>query len=345
MKKIIVASMRHGAGKTSIIVGLAEVLGKKVGYLKPLGDRMIYKKKCLWDYDAAAMVHLYNLDTNSEDICFGFDHAKLKYAYSSGDNIKQKLLDSIDIVGKDKDLVFIEGSKDLMCGSSINLSALTIAKDIDAPLFVVVNGPDTDSIIDDISFLQHHINKEGINFGGVIINKAKNIPDLQQQLQLNKDLNKNVVGIIPHTEQLTYLSVGYIAEKLLAKVITGDDQLDRVVNSILVGALNVDSLLLTILSEHTKKLVITGGDRSDLILTALESDTAAILLTNGVLPSNMIISKAQEKGVPLLLVNTDTYQTTKQIDQLEPLLTKNNLDRRSILEALVQKYIDLQKIV
>jgi len=39
MKPLIVASTREAAGKTSLCVGLARALGKRLGYFKPLGDR------------------------------------------------------------------------------------------------------------------------------------------------------------------------------------------------------------------------------------------------------------------------------------------------------------------
>ena len=46
MKKIVVSSMRSNAGKTSIIAGIISLMkDKKFAYAKPLGDRLIYRKK------------------------------------------------------------------------------------------------------------------------------------------------------------------------------------------------------------------------------------------------------------------------------------------------------------
>jgi len=77
-----------------------------------------------------------------------------------------------------------------------------------------------------------------------------------------------------------------------------------------------------------------------MILAALESDTAGIILTNNVLPPSHIIAKAEERHVPLLMVFSDTYQTAKQIESLEPLLTKEDEEKIKILTELVQKYVD-----
>jgi BioD-like phosphotransacetylase family protein len=61
MEKVIVASMRESAGKTGVIVGLAKALGKKIGYIKPFGDRLLYRKKRLWDYDSALITDIFGL--------------------------------------------------------------------------------------------------------------------------------------------------------------------------------------------------------------------------------------------------------------------------------------------
>ena len=62
MKSLIVASTRESAGKTSMLVGLAGVLDRRFGYIKPLGDRFLYRKKRLWDYDAALFARLLELE-------------------------------------------------------------------------------------------------------------------------------------------------------------------------------------------------------------------------------------------------------------------------------------------
>ena len=51
MNSLIFASTRRGAGKTSLLVGLARTLDGPFGYLKPLGDQLLYRKKRPWDAD------------------------------------------------------------------------------------------------------------------------------------------------------------------------------------------------------------------------------------------------------------------------------------------------------
>lgn len=77
----MVASTNKSAGKTSLIVGLAEALKKNCGYMKPFGDRLLYHKKRLWDYDAALVTGIFGMEEKAEEITIGFEHSKLRYMY------------------------------------------------------------------------------------------------------------------------------------------------------------------------------------------------------------------------------------------------------------------------
>lgn len=137
------------------------------------------------------------------------------------------------------------------------------------------------------------------------------------------------------------MSVRFVADFLLAKVITGEGGLDKMIRNIFVGAMTSHEILRAHLFDKEKKLIITSGDRSDMIMAALESDTAGIVLSNNILPPPTIISRAAERNVPLLMVNTDTYQVAKRMDDLEPLLTREDTEGREFLGQLVNKHVNL----
>jgi len=64
------------------------------------------------------------------------------------------------------------------------------------------------------------------------------------------------------------------------------------------------------------KVVITGGDRADIQLAALETNTKAIILTGNLYPNSLVLSKAEEMGIPFILVSTDTLTTVERIGKL-----------------------------
>ncbi len=343
MDKLIVASMRKSAGKTSTVVGLASVMNKKVGYMKPFGERMLYRKKRLWDYDSALISGIFGLKDDPVDMSIGFDHSKLRYMYDEN-GTKKKLVEMAENIGRDKDLLFVEGGRDLSYGISIFLDSVSVAKALESPLLVVVSG-DEDSILDDLVFLKRHVDLQQVKFQGILINKVPNMEDFQStHLPAIQKLGLKIIGVLPYQSELTYFTVQYLSDRLFAKVITGEGGLRRIVKNILIGAWSANVFLQDPVFKKENKLVITGGDRTDMILASLESDTSGIILTNNILPPSNIISKASEKNIPLLMVFSDTYQTSKQIGGLEPLLTKDDAEKIDLLKQLFQKHVKVGEI-
>jgi len=344
MNKVIIASLRKNAGKTTVMVGMAKALNKKIGYLKPFGDRLIYNKKRLWDYDSALITNTFALSENPEDMSIGFDHSKLRYMYD--ENItREKLADLAASMSEGKDILFVEGGRDLAYGISVYLDAASLARYLGGNLVIVISG-DENTVFDDITYVKKNMDLSGINFKGVIINKVQNMDDFKETYlpQIEK-IGVPVVGVIPYQKDLTYFSVNYLSERLFAKVITGEDHLNRTVKNIFIGAMSVNAALQQPLLKKEGNLMITGGDRTDMILVALDYQVAGIILTNNVVPPSHIVSKATERKVPLLLVTYDTYETARRIDSMEPLMTKDDKQKIELLGKLIQKNVNIQEIV
>ena len=107
-----------------------------------------------------------------------------------------------------------------------------------------------------------------------------------------------MLGVIPYYKELPYFSVSYLADRLFAKIITGEENLNRTVKNIFIGSMSVGAALKNPLFQEESKVVITSGDRSDMIVAALESKAAAVILTNNILPPSNLIAKAAETGDP-----------------------------------------------
>jgi BioD-like phosphotransacetylase family protein len=346
MKKILVASVREGAGKTSLIVGIAASAKFKYGFLKPFGDRLVYRRKKNWDYDCFLIRNLWKLDTEteSEDITLGFNHSKLRYVYNR-ESIKEKLLEMANIAGAGKDYLFIEGGKTLSYGTSIFLDSISMARHLGAKIIFVVSGDD-DTIIDDITYIKNHADLKDMDFGGVILNKVQDVENFSNfYLKGISDMNVPVLGILPYMDQLTFFSVDYLAKKIAAKVIAGENGLKNIVKNIFVGAMSTNRALRNPLFNKPQKLLITSGDRIDMILASLESDTSGIILTNNILPPSNIISRASEKDIPLLLVESDTFEVAKQTDKIEALLTEDSPEKINTLIQLVKQHLKLEQIL
>lgn len=343
MKTITIASARENAGKTSVIVGLAAASKSDYGYIKPFGDRLIYRRKKNWDYDANLMVNILGIDEEPESISLGFNHSKLKYVYDET-RLRESVKEMAENIGKGRDYLFVEGGRDLSYGASIHLDSLSVSNYVGGKFIVVVSG-DNDLIMDDIKYLKHYCDLSSVDFTGIIVNNVHDVDDFENTCSAAiKEMGVEILGVLPYKEQLTYFTVNYMAERLFAKVIAGDKGLNNIVKNIFVGAMSTGESLRNPLFNKENKLLITSGDRSDMILAALESDTVGIILTNNILPPPNIIAKATEKDIPLLLVSIDTFQVSKQIDRMEALLTRENEERIKLLSQMIEKYVNMEKI-
>jgi BioD-like phosphotransacetylase family protein len=344
MKKILIASMREGSGKTSIIAGISTAVQKKYGYIKPLGDRLVYKRKKNIDHDAMVLLKLLKIDAEPDSISLGFTHSKLRYKYDEK-GIQNMLTSLADTIGQGRDVLFIEGGRDLAWGASVHLDSLSVARYLGARLILVVSG-DGDRVSDDIQFIHDEVDTSKVDFGGIIVNKVQDVDDFKNSfLPPIKELGMKVLGVMPYRAQLTCFSMSMLADRFLARVIAGDQGLDNVVKHIFVGAMSTEESLRNPMFNKENKLLITSGDRSDMVIAALESDTVGVILTNNIVPPPNIISKATEKNIPLLLVPYDTYEVARQMDNFDALLTHDSKDKLKFLEQMVKDYVQIDAVI
>jgi BioD-like phosphotransacetylase family protein len=313
-----------------------------MGYMKPFGDRLIYHKKRLWDYDSAVVAAVHDMAENPEDMSIGLEHSKL--GFLTPEDIKKKLTQSTAAMSQNKDILFVEAGKNLAYGTSVHLDTISLARHLDCPLVMII-GAESESI-DDISFAKKYIDMASVNFKGLIINKAHDVEDFKNtHLKVIADMGLAVLGIVPSQPELTHLSVQYLSDRLFAKVIAGEGGLNGVVRNIFVGAMSANAALRSPKFHKEQKLIITAGDRVDMILAAMESDTSCIILTNNILPPSNIISKATDRNIPVLLVATDTYQVAQQVDNMEALLTKHDSEKIGLLGQLVKEHVAVEDLV
>ena len=321
MKPLVIGSLNQSAGKSSVIIGMAKALGKSFAYLKPFGDRLLYRKKRQWDYDSALLTNLFKLDEIPELITLGFDHSKLRFMYTQ-ETISQKLTEMADLVKPDHDLFFVEGGRSMTFGCSVHLDPVALATCLDAQLVLVLRGNEV-NMGDQLAFLKQNLDTERVNFAGVILNKVKDLDDYEMSHKV--DLESHglpILGVLPYQQVLTEYPVSYLAEQVFARVIAGEAGMNRQVRNTFVATTGVQSALRNPEFTGEGTLVVTSGDRSDMILAALDADTAGILLTDEVMPPVNIISAAEDKGIPLLLVRQSTAKIGRKLAELDSLLTR-----------------------
>ena len=86
------------------------------------------------------------------------------------------------------------------------------------------------------------------------------------------------------------------------------------------------------------KAVITGAHRADIQLAAMETSTKCIVLTGGLSTNDVVVGRAQMKGIPIVSVSDDTFTT---IDKIESAMGKTRIREKGKI-ARAKEIIDLE---
>ncbi len=320
MKNLIISSTEEEAGKTTVGLGIALSSPERYNYFKPFGDRPIYKKKRLIDYDAKLFKNTLKLEEEYEKFCIGFDHSKIKYAYDK-ETIRDILVERIEDLSSTRESVIVETGYDWRFGSSVSLDPASLYEMIEGEVIIVAPGSRT-KIVDDLTASARYFNALGIPVKGAVLNKVDSVEDIENfALPDLEDLGMNVLGIIPYIDDLDLTRVSLVNDMLSGKVLAGESGLDNIVEHVFVGALSVNEMVRNPLFHKARKLMVTGGDRSDVILASLDDNTSGIVLTNDIIPPSNIISKADRAGIPLIVVPLDTYEAAQRIERMDTITT------------------------
>ena len=97
--------------------------------------------------------------------------------------------------------------------------------------------------------------------------------------------------------------------------------------------------------HQENKLVITGGDRLDLIFASLSAETAGLLLTNNIVPHHKVMVKADELGIPILSVPMDTYTTAKAVHKMIADIVPTDIEKKDLIKEMVGKKLKIAAIL
>ncbi len=181
---------------------------------------------------------------------------------------------------------------------------------------------------------------------GIIINRVPSISEDFVNSLVSPYLEEQgipVLGTLPEVRGLAAISVAELIEILDAEVLTDHYDPQSLVENLTVGAMTADAALRRF-RKQTNKAVITGGDRTDIQLAALETSTSCLVLTGNLRPSPLIVKQAEEFGVPVLLVRPNTMEA---IEQIEIVFGKTRLGQPKKLaqfQELLKENLDLERL-
>ncbi len=338
MIPIFIASNTGYAGRTFLALGLAMKLieqGYKVGYLKPVGRTPVKRGADVYDADALFIKETLELTEPLEVISpFVQTYESQTLLFEGGlPDVKKRVLAAFKTL-TNKDFVIIAGAGDLFEGSLLGINALSLLDDMKAFLLMVEPWRD-ESSADSLFGASRLL---GERFCGGVINKAPLSAAGHVKETVRPFLEKKgvkIFGVFPKDRSLEAVSVRQLNEILNGKVLCCEDRLDEYVENFSIGAMDVDSAL-SYFRRTPNKAVITGAHRSDIQLAALETSTTCIILTGGLPTNDVVIGKAQSKGVPIISIADDTFTA---VDRIEGNMGKTNIREKRKM-ARVRELMD-----
>jgi phosphate acetyltransferase len=168
--------------------------------------------------------------------------------------------------------------------------------------------------------------------------------DMSAATQLDEALAERglrSIAAVPHRPELTWLRVRDLVRELNPRVLHEGDP-SRRIKEVAVFAQGIPGGL-RMLSEG--RLVVVPGDRHDVVMAACLAELsgtrlAALLLSAGTEPDPRIweLTRAtRATGLPILVVDDNSYETAAQVRDLDPGLPIDDLER---IEAVIDNIAD-----
>jgi BioD-like phosphotransacetylase family protein len=343
MIELFIGSTTKYAGKTMVVLGILDFWkskGLKVGYFKPIGKNFTLKDDIKVEEDVLLIKERFSLEDDLSLMCpFYLGHQDyINLVLGKLGDAENKIYGAYEQIKKGKDAVLVGGGQDLFDGFSVGVSNISFVERLDIPV-ILVDAPVFGEVnLDAIVAMRDRL---GDRLLGVILNRLPSESlDFTKQYFVSFLEGKGIKvwGLVPASPKLNSLSVGEISEVLGGKIICCEDRKEEAVESYMVGAMNVERALKYFRAQ-ANKAVITGGDRADIQLAALETPTKVIILTGGMYPDNSVISAAQSKNVPIMVVADDTMTVVNKMDSA---IRKVSVRGKRIEESIstFQKHVD-----
>jgi len=354
-KAIYIATSDHNSGKSIITLGLMSILiGKtaKVGYFRPIIEDFVDGEV---DNHIETVLSYFNLDIEFDD-AYAITKSRLIKKKNKGKigEVLDTIIEKYKKLEERFDFVLVEGTSFTGEGTSIELDLnVLIAKNLGIPTIIVGSGvgKTLEELLDSLYLVYDSFKVKEVEVLSVFANKVQpeNIELVTSSLQ--KSLPSNVlVNTIPLISSLNNPTMQEIVHELNAKVLFGENYLNNEIGHYSVGAMQLHNYLVHL---HDNALVITPGDRSDIILGALQANESAnyptisgIILTGNIVPEESILKLIDGLSpiVPIIAVDGGTYHITNKIGSIKSEIYANNTHKIETSINTFEKYVEIEAL-
>jgi len=265
----------------------------------------------------------------------------------------RRLQNSFDRAAWEKDFVIIEGSGHAGVGSVFDLSNARVAHLLGSKVILVTRGG-VGRAIDEAALNKALFDKEGVELIGVVLNKV-----LPEKLEYIKDivgrglarLGIELLGCIPVEPILGHATLGQVNREVEGHFLAGKNLARRLVRNVIIGAMN--SLHVTEYFQHGT-LVVTPGDREDIIIAALTACTqpdqcgralTGLVLSGNLTPHENLIEMIHQSSLPVIVSPLDSYTVAHAIHNMTVKTLPGDHEKIEKIQSLIAKHINVDRLI
>jgi phosphate acetyltransferase len=321
-RSVYIASLGSGGGKSTVALGLAELLSRQVERIGAFRPLVVAPHE---DAILELLCHRYRIDPCPDDL-YGLTYADAAELVADGrrEELISRIVDryrqaerhfaATVVIGNDFD-----DAPEAAAGGFARALAFNarLANEFGSVVVPVVAGlgQNDESVASAVRSAYHDLDDLGVTVLAVIANRVSHpmrLPDLPVPAYA-----------VPEIPIVSAPTVAEVAAALNATVLAGDEvALQRDVLDFVVGAAHVPALL-DYLTDGC--LLITPADRADLLVAATAAhvagqvSVAGLVLTLGIRPDPraMRLVEGLRSRLAVLSVSTDSYDTVAASSRIE----------------------------
>ncbi|MFF7447092.1 MULTISPECIES: phosphate acetyltransferase [unclassified Streptomyces] len=345
-RSVYVTGIDRGDGRQVVELGVMELLTRqvdRVGVFRPL---VHHSPDRLFELLRAR----YRLSQDPTTV-YGMDYheASALQAEQGTDELVSTLVDRFHRVARDYDVVLVLGTDfaDTQLPDELSLNA-RLANEFGASVIPVVGGrrQSAESVLAETRNAYRAYDGLGCDVLAMVANRvAREDRDLIAE-RLDSSRLPVPCYVLPDEPALSAPTVAQIGQALGAKVVLGDDSgLARDALGFVFGGAMLPKLLGALTPGC---LVVTPGDRADLVVGSLAAHSAGtppiagVLLTLDEVPSDDVLTLAARlaPGTPVLSVPGMSFPTAEQLVALEGKLNAATPRKAETALGLFERYVD-----
>lgn len=359
-RRLFVAATRMNDGKTTTCLGLygaLQALYTRIGFIKPVGQRFVDVDGHRVDEDSYLLDRIYNVRVPIESmspvtIDSTLTRRYLKESESMLAVLEDKICRAFDRVSWEKEFTLIEGTGHAGVGSVFDLSNARVAQLLDAKVILVSPGG-IGRPVDEIALNKALFDKAGVQVIGAILNKVE--PDKMDFIAEYAGaglarLGVPLLGILPVQQMLSKPSVSQIAEEIEGRWLNGRAAgAKQRVERVIVGAMTATGIVDYL---QPGVVIITPGDRDDIILAAISSarlsgdkTIAGLVLSNDILPHPKLLELLEQTKIPVIAAERECYDVSSRIHGMTVKTQPQDTDKFPVIQRLITEHVNMEKLL